>query len=309
MSNASLSPVKQHNLPLAITAIVVAVLALSAGDAVIKYIGASFPLWQTYIMRSALAVVPLLVFIRWKQPGVSIVPNALGWALVRSAMLALMWGCYYLALPHVKLAVAAASFYTAPLFIALLAALFTGDKVGLRRWLAIALGFAGVLVMLRPDPAGLNMYALLPLVSAILYALSMILTRTRCQHDSPLVLSLNLNMMFIAFGAIAGAGIALAGGDGSLVSGNALLFGGWVPLDPTGWLVMAVLAIAIVSGSVGAAIAYQNGPAPIVAVFDNAYLLFSVIWGVLVFAEVPDLFSVMGMAMIVMAGIIVVWKN
>ncbi|MEO9876524.1 MAG: DMT family transporter [Anderseniella sp.] len=296
----------RDNLALAIAAIIIAVLALSAGDAAIKYIGASFPLWQTYILRSALAIVPLLAFIRWKQPGRSLVPRALGWVTTRSAMLAIMWACYYLALPHVKLAVAAASYYTTPLFIALLSAVLTGDKVGLFKWMAILLGFAGVLVMLRPDPDGLNWYVLLPLVSAILYALSMILTRTKCRDDSPLLLSLNLNMTFIVFGAVFGLAITQFDGSGSLMSTNALLFGGWVTLDQSAWLVMTMLAVAILIGSIGAALAYQNGPAPVVAVFDNAYLLFSVIWGILVFAEVPDIWSLAGMVMIVTAGTVVV---
>lgn len=309
MSDSSSKFENPSNLSLAIPAIILAVLALSAGDAAIKYIGAGFPLWQTYILRSALAVAPLLVFIRWKHPDLSLVPRALGWAITRSALLAVMWGCYYLALPHVKLAVAAASYYTTPLFIALLSAVFTGDKVGLVRWLAILLGFAGVLIMLRPDPDGLNWYVLLPLVSAILYALSMILTRTKCQQDSPLVLSLNLNLTFIVFGTAFGLAIALFDAGGSLASANALLFGGWTTLDGAGWLVMAMLAIAILVGSIGAAVAYQNGPAPVVAVFDNAYLLFSVIWGILVFAEVPDFWSVTGMVMIVTAGIIVVMRR
>lgn len=309
MSNSADKTERRNNLHLAIPAIILAVLALSAGDAVIKYIGSTFPLWQTYILRSALAVVPLLVFIRWKHPDTSFIPRALGWAITRSSMLAIMWACYYLALPHVKLAVAAASYYTTPLFIALLSAVLTGDRVGLVRWLAIVLGFAGVLVMLRPDPDGLNWYVALPLVSAILYALSMILTRTKCRHDSPLVLSLNLNMTFIVFGAIFGMLIVLSGDSASLAATNALLFGGWVPLDRSAWLVMTVLAAAILIGSIGAALAYQNGPAPVVAVFDNAYLLFSVIWGILVFAEVPDVWSVTGMVMIVTAGIIVVTQR
>lgn len=309
MSDSASNTENRNNLSLAIPAIILAVLALSAGDAVIKYIGAGFPLWQTYILRSALAIAPLLVFIRWKQPDMSLVPRALGWAIARSAMLAIMWACYYMALPHVKLAVAAASYYTAPLFIALLSAALTGDKVGLIRWMAILLGFAGVLVMLRPDPDGLNLYVLLPLVSAVLYALSMILTRTKCQQESPLVLSLNLNMTFIVFGAVFGLAIALFDGSSSLASANALLFGGWVSLDLSAWLVMTILAVAILVGSIGAALAYQNGPAPVIAVFDNTYLLFSVIWGILVFAEVPDVWSLIGMLMIVTAGITVVTQH
>ena len=80
------------------------------------------------------------------------------------------------------------TFYTLPIFITLFAALFIGDRIGLMGWGSVLLGFAGVALILKPTPNGFNGYALLPLVSAILYALTVILTRTKCREEHPLVL-------------------------------------------------------------------------------------------------------------------------
>jgi len=67
--------------------------------------------------------------------------------------------------------VAAATLYTLPLFITLFAAVFIGDRIGTKGWVAVFLGFGGVLLILRPEAGGFNAYALLPLVAAILDAL------------------------------------------------------------------------------------------------------------------------------------------
>jgi len=74
--------------------------------------------------------------------------------------------------------------------------------------------------------------------------------------------------------------------------------GGWE------WMTMALLAVVMLTGSIGAAIAYQSGPPPVVGTFDFAYVGFVVVWGALFFDEIPDGFSALGMMMIVLAGIL-----
>jgi hypothetical protein len=111
----------------------------------------------------------------------------------------------------------------------------------------------------EPEAAGFNGYALLPLVSAILYALAMILTRTKCREENPLVLSLSLNVSFVATGLLATLLMAMVGGPTDEAQGTSFLFGEWSIMGMTKWLTMALLAAAVIIGSVGAAIAYQVG--------------------------------------------------
>ncbi|HKJ63006.1 MAG TPA: DMT family transporter, partial [Hyphomicrobiales bacterium] len=271
------------NLPRAIAAIVFAVLALSLGDAVIKAISVSFPLWQLYVLRSAIVLPILCVLISRRQPDIKLLPDSIGWVSVRSLLLALMWIAYYSALPHLQLSVAAAGYYTLPLFITLFSGIFIGERVGVIGWLAIGLGFAGVLVMLRPDTESFNIFVLFPLLAAILYALAMILTRTKCRKESPLVLSAALNAMFIVIGGIASIGLAVAGLSTAAISKNVFLLGGWVGLGAKELIALAVLAAAILIGSIGAAIAYQSASSSTVATFDYSYLAFSVMWGAVFF--------------------------
>ena len=304
MPNAS--DTRVDNIKLAIFSVLFAVFALSLGDAVIKSMSLSFPLWQIYVIRSLLALPILLLALKLQEPDVAIMPVSLKWVLVRSLLLGCMWIAYYTALPKIKLSVAAAVYYTIPLFITLFSALFSGDKVTGRSWLAIIIGFIGVLIIVRPDAQGFNAYVLLPLLAAILYALAMILTRTKCLYENPKVLAINLNMTFIALGLIATAMLAVQNPSNELKTANPFLLGDWTQMDLKSWSVMAVLAVIITIGSLFSAIAYQNGPSSVIASFDYSYLAFSAVWGFVFFAEVPDLLTAVGMVMIAGAGLIAI---
>jgi drug/metabolite transporter (DMT)-like permease len=290
---------------LGVAVILITDLALSLGDAAIKSISADFVLWQIFVLRSIIAIPVLIAVIRLRSHPAALAPRHLGWVAVRSLMLTFMWVAYYASLPHLALGIAAAAFYTLPIFIALFAALFIGDRVGVSGWVAVFLGFAGVLLILKPEASGFNAYALLPLVSAILYALAMILTRTKCRAENPLVLSLSLNVSFVVVGLLATSMIATAGGAAG-EGQSSFLLGHWSSMGGMEWLSMALLAVAVIVGSVGAAIAYQVGPPAIIATFDFSYLVLAALWGVLFFGEVLDLVTIGGMALILVAGVLAV---
>ncbi|MGZ9812108.1 DMT family transporter [Pseudoroseicyclus sp. H15] len=187
------------------------VLALSLGDALIKGASERFALSQIFVLRSALAlpVLALLLTARGRLGW----PKAPGWVALRSAMLVAMWLLYYLALPRLQLSAAAAAYYTLPIFITLFSALFLRQRIAWLGWLAVALGFAGVLLILSPRPGDFNAFALLPLGAAVLYAGAMLLTRTRCRQEEPLMLALALNAAFVvAGGALAGIATLSPGG-------------------------------------------------------------------------------------------------
>ncbi len=299
-------PQAQVKLMYPIGAILLAVFALSLGDALIKALSLSFPLWQLFVMRSIVAVIPLILLIHFlpKEPGFR--PKARGWVALRSLMLTFQWIAYYAALPTIDLSVAGATFYTLPLFITLFAACFLGEHIRPLGWLAIGLGFTGVLIMLRPGADDFSLTALLPLVGAILYALSMVLTRAKCQQESPLVLGLSLHLTIFIVGAVASIGFPLLWPDALQNTGNQFIFGTWTDMGIVQWLAMSALAVAAVIGAVGGAYAYQNGPSATVATFDYSYLAFLTVWGILFFAEIPDIFTLSGMALIVTAGVLAV---
>lgn len=296
--------VASDNVPRAIAAVVFAVFALSLNDAVIKLISVNFSLWQLFALRSAIALPVLLVIIKIWRPYANLIPQSIGWVFIRSLLLALMWVAYFSALPHLQLSVAAAAYYTLPLFIILISALLTGERVGAIGWVAVCLGFLGVLVMLRPEVDGFNTLALLPILAAIFYAFAMIITRTKCRSEDVLVLSVALNVSFIIVGGFVSLFLAASNLNEASVLENAFLLGEWVDIGFRETIALVFLAVALLIGSIFAAVAYQSASPSTVAPFDYCYLVFSVMWGFVFFAELPDILTMTGIAMIAAAGII-----
>ena len=276
----------------AVLAIIASVSALSLGDALIKATGLSLPLWQMYILRSALAV-PFLWWLARRNGPVTL--GAPIWVAIRSALLVVMWLSYYVSLPLMPLSLAASAYYTGPLFIVALAAMAARRLPSFREIFAIASGFAGVVLVIRPDTSGFQTGTLLPVLAAFLYACAMVLTSVRCRDEDPFVLALALNIAFIAGGALLGL---FSGWEGSFI------LGAWRPLDFRLVATVAALAAVILIGSVCAAIAYQKGRPATVAVFDYSYLVFSLVWGSLFFDEFPGAIALLGIGVIVGAGLL-----
>lgn len=299
-----MTAVARDNIPLAIGAILATSMALALGDAIIKQISTGFPLWQIFVLRSLIALPVLAGLAMLRGDARHLYPAALVWTALRSLMLVTMWVAFYASLPHIPLSVAAAVFYTLPLFITLFAAALLGERVGALGWVAVATGFAGVLLILKPSGADFDAYALLPLASAVLYAIAMILTRSKCRDEHPLALSFSLNMTFVIAGLLAtGVLTAIAPPEASAAA-DPFLLGPWTAMAPREWMVMALLATATLIGSIGTAIAYQSGPASMVSTYDFAYLAFAALWGLVFFGEVPDALSAIGIALIATGGIL-----
>lgn len=282
----------KNQTSIAIFAIISSVAALSLGDALIKGMGVSLPLWQMFILRSCM-VVPMLWWLAQRRGGIKW--ENIGWAVLRAILLVLMWLSYYSALPLMPLSLAAAAYYTGPLFIVALAAGVAGRWPQRRAFFAIAAGFIGVLLIIQPDASGLALGTLMPIIAAALYACAMVLTSVKCRDDDPFGLALVLNVAFIVGGAALGI---FAGRDGSFILGP------WQAIDVRLLITLTALAVLVLIGSVGAAVAYQLGPPNTVAAFDYSYLVFGLIWGGLFFAELPNSFGLVGILVIIGAGLL-----
>lgn len=294
---------------LGISMILAATFTMAFQDAVVKLVSSDLPLWQIFALRSLIAVPLLIILHRLLRGSLRIKPLALGWSILRGTLLVLMYVAFYAALPSLSLSLVAAAYYTGPLFIALFAAILLGDAVGPRRLFAVALGFAGVLVILRPGTDEFAWAMLLPIASAICYAAAAVLTRSKCTGDSPLALSLMLNYCFIACGFGASAALWLLPPGMSQQEAYPFLLGPWVVLDFRSGGVLLLLAVANVAIHVCLARAYQSAPPAVVATFDYGYLAFAAGWAYVLLGETPERTTLIGMVMIAAAGILTAWRG
>ena len=292
---------------LGIAIIVVSVFAMAFADAVVKLVSSSLSIWQVFLVRSLFGVPVLLLIARATRVGFSL--KRPGWAILRSVLLVSTWIAYYASLPVLNLSVAAIAVYTNPIIIALLSAWLLGDRVTPRQWIGVFLGFLGVVTILRPGTSGFSWYTVLPLLAALFYALAMILTRSKCRDDQPLLLGLNLHLTFIVTGALGIFCLYILNLDTQVSSSYPFLLDGWASLSGKDLALLALLGVLAGGYFVGVAKAYQIAPSPIIATFDYFYLISAAIWGFVFFAERPDIWVALGMVLITLAGLLVAGRK
>ena len=281
-------------LPQGVPAILIATFAMALTDAIIKLSSSGMVLWQIWILRSALVLPVLCLAARGRVFG----PGTL-WVALRSAALVAQYICLYAVLPLIDMALAGAAFYVAPFFILGLSALVLGNRVTARHWLAIATGFSGLLLIVNPFGAAFTPLILMPIAAAAFYAVAAILTRARCATVAPLAIAFWLNLACLAAGLARGAGRdALPAPDWA-----SFITGPWHLMGLRDWGMIATLAALILVLSISLAQAYQSPRPELIAALDYAYMIFVVFWGYVVFAELPDLMTLSGTALIVAGGL------
>jgi drug/metabolite transporter (DMT)-like permease len=216
-----------------------------------------------------------------------------------------MFISFYSGIPFLGLSTAAAGIYTAPIFITLLSAYAIGEPVGPRRWLAVVLGFAGVLFILQPGTEAFSLWTVLPVLGGFFYALTNVTTRSKCQDVPSAALSLSLNLALLLTGIVFSCAVIFWRPAGGLAGAFPYLFGGWSVIGAPEWAAIALLAGFVVAIQMALAGAYQAAPPSIVATFDYSYLIFAAIWDYLFFAIVPSGMTSLGMLLIVAAGALV----
>jgi drug/metabolite transporter (DMT)-like permease len=196
------------------------------------------------------------------------------------------------AISHMPLANAAAIFQALPLVITLGAALLFGEPVGWRRWLAIAAGFIGVLIIVRPGMAGFSQFALWALLSVAFCAVRDLATRRIPKHLPSLFITLLTTVTVTAAGAI-------------------VLFplGGWTPPSAHAIGLLALAAVFVLIGYQCIIIALRSGDISAVAPFRYFALLWAMLLGYLVFGDAPDTAMVVGASIIVLSGLYAFYRE
>ncbi|MFW8592778.1 DMT family transporter [Cribrihabitans neustonicus] len=191
------------------------------------------------------------------------------------------------ALSMVDISVVAAVFQATPLVITMGAALFLGEQVGWRRWLAICVGFAGVLLIIRPGLDSFEPAALLVVVAVLGVAARDLMTRVMDSAVPSAVVSFQAFLSVIPAGALL---LWLAPGEAQMLSGGQ-------------WAMIAGGVLFGVMGYYGIVTAMRIGDAAAVTPFRYSRLLFSILAGVIVFGERPDALTLAGSALIIGSGL------
>lgn len=276
---------------------------LGITDNFVRLISDEAGLWQFHLLRSAMAL-PMLALAA-ALLGIGLRPRRPGAVAVRSAVQTCAMLLYFAALPMMPIAQVGAALFTAPIWVLLFSAAFFRRRVGPRRALAVALGFVGVLVMLRPDPANLSALALMPLAAGALYGMSNLLTREWCAEE-PVGALLAGFFGGLALAAVAAlALLAVVDPPDAWRAAAPFLTAPWGA--PSGKLLFWVFVQA--AGSLLAvgmiARGYQSGETSALAVFEYSFLLTASFWAWVLWGEALAPVDFLGIAMIVGSGAII----
>ncbi len=293
-----------------IALIVAGVLAMSVNDMLIKFLSGGYALHEIVLIRSLTAMVVITAILASSGGLAQLRSAALGLQALRALCLVLANVTFFMGLAVLPLAEATAIFFVSPLIITLLSAVFLREPVGPRRWAAVLTGFLGVLVVVGPElrgASGAGLATILPGLAALCYAATTILTRRLKDRSGPWAMAFCIQAAFIvtslAVGLAAGDGkfLDLAGGNGSLE----FVLRAWIWPSPRD--LGLILLIGAVTGFVSFAVsqAYRLGPAATIAPFEYAYMPFAVVWGIVVFGDLPGRSTWAGLILIAGAGLYV----
>jgi len=288
----------------------ISVIFFSINDVAIKFLSGGYALHQVVLIRS---VIGLLIIVA------IIAPMTTGWAIARTKKLKmhmLRGLCvvfanmtFFLGLAAMPLADAVAIFFISPLVITLFSVVFLGEVVGPRRWAAIAVGFIGVLVMMRPGTQAFQVASLLPLAAAFCYAGIHIITRRIGGTESAATMAFYIQLMFIVVGVMFG----LLVGDGRFGDQSdpslAFLFRAWSWPVVADYPIFLIIGVGIGIGGYLISQAYRVAEASYIAPFEYLALPMSVAFGMVIFEEFPGVWDYLGMALILGAGLFTVWRE
>lgn len=200
--------------------------------------------------------------------------------------------CFLAALPHLPLGNISAVLQALPLAVTMGAALFLGEAVGYRRWLAIASGFGGVLIIVRPGFEGFNAFSLLALLSVAFCAVRDLATRKIPGHIPSLFVSTTTTVIITVTGAL-----------------TIVPFGGWVPVSVNLVAFLAGAAVLVLFGYQFVIMAMREGEISFIAPFRYTALIWALSLSVFVFGDIPDLAMIAGAAVIVASGLYSLYRE
>ena len=267
----------------------VAVFLFAFNSAVGKWLVAKYPVGEFLLIRSMMTLVVLLpfiwragwqVFARMPRPGLQ---------LLRVVVSSLEVAMFFWAVGYMPLADATTFYLAGPIYVTALSVLLLGERVGWRRWTAVLVGFCGVVIALRPSAASVTLPAFIALAGSIIYALLMITTRMLRETDQTVLMTTQL-LGVLLFGAV-------------------MAPFGWVAPSAPDLLLLAGIGVLQVATLFCVVRALQLADASVVAPYQYALILWSVLFGWQMFGEVPDAYTLIGAAIIMAAGLYIFWRE
>ncbi len=263
-------------------------LIFGLSNVLVKWSTTQYPVGEAIFIRSVTALALIAPFVRFSHLLNAARGNP-GIHLLRMVLTAAELACYYWAITYLQLADTSAFYLSSPIMLTVLSAIILREHVDRARWIAIVIGFIGVLIALHPSQHALAWPALIALGGSCMYAA--ILTMTRWLRRTPNVVLVALSL----------ASVVIAGA-------LTMPFGWRMPTWPA-LFALAIVGIVSIVGSILLNRALQLAPASVVAPFQYSSIIWAVLLGYVAFDDIPDLTLIAGATIIIGAGLFILWRE
>lgn len=270
-----------------ILAMVGAVACFVINDSLVKYASETMPAMQLIFVRGVIASTLVLIVARAMGATRRIKEIARGWVAVRAIVDAVSTMLFLVSLFHLPLANATAINMASPLIITVLAAVVLGERLGPSRWVAIGIGFLGVLLIIQPQAEGFNHYSLLCLLSAVLLSVRDIVTRRVHAHVPSILITLSNTVAVTLF------------------AGGLSIFEGWRAFTAYEIGLLAVVAVFLSAAYYLIVVSTRHGDLSLIAPFRYTAILFATVAGFLIWGDTPNALAWCGIALVIAPGIYV----
>ena len=281
----------------------------SIQDSLIKYIYEDVALFELYFGRTLIQSIILLSFVLLTKKTIILKTHYPVLTLVRVVCFFFGFSFFYISLTFMTLAMTSALFFSCPFFMSMFAKFFLKEKIGIRRWSAIFVGFIGVLIVLNPSLEEFNFFKLAPVACALCYATSMTITKYTSSKDS---IYTQMTWLYI-FAIFASIIIFLVSGDGKFNnfsdSTMQFIFREWFTNPAEAWPYVLVMGIVASISFFCVFSAYSIASPSIVSLFEYSYIVWAMLAGYILFETVPVPRTFIGAAIIIGAGFYIYYRE
>jgi len=292
-----------NNNPKGILLILLGMLIVSFQDATFKYIFSSVSLYEVYFVRTLISFLVIASYLKITSKPIIFTTHYPLLTSIRVILFFFGFSSFYISLTIMPLATATALFFASPFLITVFAIFFLKEKVGIRRWSAVIIGFIGVYIILIPDFNNINYLSLTPVLCALCYALSMIILKKTSDKDNVYSQMFHFYILAIVISII----FYFYMGDGKFNNidhpASQFIFRKW--FDNLEFSLPYMIFIGVIGASAFLCIftAYRIASPAVVSPFEYSILLWASLNGWFFFDEIPNVRTIIGMILIVCGGI------
>jgi len=290
MTDSTKSQVLTDRPLVAIGLFSLSMMIFSSTDGAAKYLSADIAPQQIIFLRYVVVSVLILLFcicrgqrnlLKTAQPKLQILR---GLCMASSGLL------IYFALKHLPLELCAAISFVSPLFVTALSIPLLGERVGLRRWIAVLIGLLSVLIILRPGGVSFQLAMLLPLGASLCWATGLTLTRLMRDREQALTV--------LAWSSLVG-----------VVALSPLVWSVWLTPNASQWMILILLGVFNGLGQYLVIRAFMLASASLLAPFSYSIIIWSMLIGLIVFNSFPDGITLIGTAILIAAGLYIWYRE